>query len=123
MPTISALETKRREDQKLKVRVVYKAVSKMKTITMHKEHRSSETAPHPLTCHLRLHTMCDMLGRYPESWDRQATRKWEPQWPSCNYSLLWTYFTGWNVQKRRSDRLTEALISLNKPSITDGRQT
>lgn len=26
----------------------------------------------------------DMLGRYPEGWDRQTTRKWKPQWLSCN---------------------------------------
>lgn len=39
VPRISALGKKSPEDQKLKVRVIYKAVSKVKNITRYKEHK------------------------------------------------------------------------------------
>lgn len=64
----------------------------------------------------------DMLGRYPS---RVGTDR-QPESGSHSgclvIPLLRTYFTGWNVQKRSSDRLTEAVISFNKPSIADIRQ-
>lgn len=78
---IIIMARKRREDQKFKVRVVQKRYLKHNQVSGTQMTETTPPPPH-LTCHLRLHTIRDSLGGYSEGGDRQATRKWEPQWPS-----------------------------------------
>lgn len=75
---MSALGRKRQEDKK-KARVEWSTEVSQKQKYTTQMIRDSHPHRHPhLTCHLRLHTICDILDNYFEGRDRLAITKWDP---------------------------------------------